>query len=117
MKGDILILPLPPSINATYKTGKGRFYKDERAVAWEEEVLYLLKTHQWTKNTLSGRLYVSFWWFFKRERDISSGVKILEDVLQKAGVYKNDSQIYQEVLHKDFDIKNPRVEIEIRELE
>lgn len=112
----MITLPLPPSINATYKRGRYSFYKSEEAKSWEENAGFELKKQWHHKNQLEGKLHVRVWWFFKRERDISSGLKILEDLLQNVGVYKNDSQIYEEVIFKDFDKENPRVEIEVVEL-
>lgn len=38
---------------------------------------------------------------------------LLCDILQKAGVIKNDRQIIHKVLYKYIDPKNPRVEVEI----
>lgn len=36
-------LPIPPGINATYKTGSGRFYKGEKAKQWQSDALLLLR--------------------------------------------------------------------------
>lgn len=112
----ILVLPVPPSINATYKRNSRSFYKSAEATSWEETAGWLLKK-QWKRKPLEGDLYVHFWFFFKdKRRDISSGVKILEDVLQASNVYKNDRQIVTELSDKLLDKKNPRVEIEIVEV-
>ena len=117
MKDDIikLVLPMPPSINATYKRGKNSFYKSKEAKAWEEEAGWALKK-QWKRKPLEHRIGLQIDWYFKKERDISSGLKILEDLLQRQGVYINDSQIVMEFIRKEFDKDNPRVEILMAEL-
>lgn len=112
---NLLVLPLPPSLNQTYKIGKGRFYKNKEAKEWEREAGWEIKK-QWKKKPLRGRIYLCVWWFFSRERDIGSGMKILEDLLQTQQVYLNDNQIYHEHIYKDFDIVSPRVEVEVVEL-
>ena len=111
----MITLPMPPSINNTYKRGKNSFYKSAEAKAWETQAGWELKK-QWRRKPLEGHIHLRVAWFFKRERDISSGLKILEDLLQKQSVYLNDSQIYQEYTEKFFDKENPRVEIEVVEI-
>lgn len=111
----MIVLPLPLSINATYKTGKGIFYMSQKGKDWKEEAGYLL-LKQWRKKPLTGNVYLHIWWFFEdKRRDISSGIKILEDVLE-GHVYLNDRQIHKEVIDKGYDKKNPRVEIEVVEM-
>ena len=38
------------------------------------------------------------------------------DVLEKAGVYKNDRQVYEKHIYKKFDKENPRAEIAVWEV-
>ena len=111
----MITLPLPPTINATYKRNSRSFYTSNEAKQWKQDAYFLVKK-QWRKKPLAGKLYLAIWWYLAHERDISSGLKILEDALQDAKVYLNDKQIYHEVLRKAFDKKNPRVEIEIEEM-
>ncbi len=107
-----IVLPLPVSINQTYKTGRGNFYTSKEVKEWVDIALWHIKK-QWKRKTLKGKVYMHIWWFLKRERDISSGLKLLEDVLEKGKVYENDKQIYQTVMNKGFDRDNPRVEVEV----
>jgi Holliday junction resolvase RusA-like endonuclease len=87
-------------------------YLSQSAVDWKEQAGWEIK-RQWKKKPLEGKVELIIRWFFARERDISSGLKLTEDLLQEIRVYVNDSQIYHEEMWKDFDKKNPRVEIEI----
>lgn len=38
-----VMLPPPPGINATYKVGRGRFYKAPCAAKWQEDAILLLR--------------------------------------------------------------------------
>lgn len=111
----MITLPLPPSINRTYKKSATAFYKSKEAIDWEEIAGWELK-RQWKEKTITGKVSLTVRWYFKRERDISSGIKILEDLLQKQRVLVNDSQVYEEHSYKNFDKQNSRVEIEVFEI-
>jgi len=50
--------------------------------------------------------------FLKRERDLHGGLKILCDSLEGI-VYKNDKQITEMILHKEFDKENPRIAVRV----
>lgn len=50
-------------------------------------------------------------WYSSRRPDLD--VSLLQDVLEKAGVYKNDRQVHEIVATKKLDKENPRVEVEI----
>lgn len=109
-----IILPLPTSINATYKTGNGRFYKSEKARIWEKEAMiaYLQQRDSSYYFDLGMPLYLGIKMFVKRDRDIDSGLKIILDFLQ-GRVYANDNQINHLEVQKFVDKDNPRVEISI----
>lgn len=108
-------LPLPPSINATYKTGKGRFYKSNEARNWEELAGWHLK--KYPKIRFEVPIYVGLEFFFKRERDIDSGIKITLDLLQKYGIIKNDLLVKHLNVKTYKDKKNPHMEIQVEILE
>lgn len=112
-----IILPLPPAINATYKTTrKGGFYKSTEAKDWEQESLWLLMKHPKALHKLTVPVYVGLSYFLSRDRDIDSMIKITLDILQKSGHVKNDNLIEHLNVKKFTDKKNPRVEIELMAL-
>ena len=107
-------LPLPPSVNAMYKRGRGYgLYKSKEAKEWVTECLWLLKKN---RKKFGGKVDVEIHFFFKRDSDIDNRIKPLLDLFQEAGVYKNDKQVYSiyvgKNLHKD---EEPRVEVTIYE--
>ena len=108
-----LSLPLPPSINATYKTGRGVFYKSDKAKVWENTAGHILLPLR-PKNPLEGQLCVNITMFLKRDRDIDGSLKLLFDLLQKMGFCINDSQIYDLRVKKLKDKDNPHIEVEIK---
>ena len=109
MKSITITLPLPPSINASYRVGNGRFYQSEEAKQWLADA-YILLRQQWKEPPTKARIGLVIRWYFKREADISNRLKIVEDAMQRV-IYENDKQIYQEVQFKFYDKVNPRVEI------
>lgn len=55
-------------------------------------------------------------YFRSAASDLDGGWKIVLDCLQRAGTIKNDSLMYHQEGRKFIDEKNPRVVIEIEEL-
>ncbi len=109
-------LPLPPSINRTYRTTRhGGFYSSKESKDWTKEAGYTYLSSK-NKKTFSRPIYVSITWFLKRDRDIDSGLKILLDFLQRQRIIKNDSLIKHLNVLKFIDKTNPRCEIEIEKL-
>ncbi len=100
----ILILPLPPSINATYKTGKGIFYKSSEAKEWEKIAGWTVKK-TYKHNPLSSPIYVGIDFFFKTKRDIDGGIKLILDLLQRQGVVVNDNLVEHLNVRKYVDKK------------
>lgn len=112
------ILPMPPGINRTYGVNleqNGRMYKKKTVTDWEEDAMYSIIL-QWKgrREPLKGNVQVGINWFYKVDRDIDAGLKVLLDVFQKANVYKNDGQV-RRITHMDIaeDKENPRVEVQI----
>ena len=112
----IFNLPIPTGVNATYKTGNGNFYKSEAAREWEKEALYqLMEQHVNTKPIVGLPVYIGLEFFFKRDRDIDSCVKILLDLLQ-GRLYENDKQI-EHLNVKKYKVKeSPMVTVTITEI-
>lgn len=54
-------------------------------------------------------------WYQTKLPDLD--VSLIQDVLEKAGVYKNDRQVYELHAFKRFDKENPRLQVIVTELE
>jgi Holliday junction resolvase RusA-like endonuclease len=106
-----LVLPIPPSVNEMYRHHGHITYKTKIAKDWIKGCLKLVKVKKPYKRSVD----LSVHFYFKRDRDIDNSLKALLDLVQKAGIIENDSQVYSMVVTKDFDKLEPRVEIEIME--
>lgn len=113
-------LPIPPSINQTYgvsKAGLHGLYKKEAVKTWERSAGWTVKRQLMKLGTRKkylpylGNVRVEINWFFLKNRDIDSGIKILLDLFEDMGIYKNDMQITELNMKKEFDSKEPRVEV------
>ena len=114
MRTNIITLQLPTSVNRTYKSGNGHFYKSQEARDWEEKATYaLIKSGYRQKHKMiEGILGLRIDFYLKRDRDCDSGIKLLMDFLQNK-VYRNDRQVKHLIVEKFEDKINPRVEITI----
>ena len=101
-------LPLPPSVNAMYRHFGHTVYKTQEAKAWIREASFLLKAAPF-----KDKVAVNIDYYFKRDSDIDNRIKALLDLLQSKGIITNDNQVYRLVVTKNFDKKNPRVELSI----
>lgn len=85
---------MPIVINHLYKQGKHGWYKDQKAVDWQEVALWRIKT---TKKNFDGfkgdTVYVTWIRADKRKWDIDSGLKLLLDTLVKGGILEDDNDI------------------------
>lgn len=88
-------LPYPPLINAMYKVGHGKFYKDAMAKRYVWIVKSVVDKLSFETLRLDQLLRVDIDFYPKdmRKRDIDSGLKSLLDAMQSCEVYVNDCQI------------------------
>lgn len=110
-----ITLPMPTSVNATYRTGNGNYFKTSKARDWEYDAAEWLLEQHIKQNQLKGDVYVGIEMFVKRDRDIDSGLKIVLDFLQ-GKFYENDKQVKHLNVKKYEDKVQPRVEVTIEEL-
>lgn len=111
----LFTLPLPPTgTNHAYHTSRGRWYKDQRIVDWENECLMLLLGGV-QKIDYTSILVVNIGFYFgdKRKHDIDGRIKFVLDLFEKAGAYGNDSEVTDLIVSKRFDKADPRMQVEI----
>lgn len=111
------VLPLPPPINQTYGgNNEGGLYKKKLATDWEEEAGWIAKM-QWKSPKIPFvHCQIGIHFFYRNDRDIDAGIKILLDLFQSIGLYLNDKAV-RRFTHVDIseDKIDPRVEVEISE--
>ena len=86
-----LTLPLPPSVNRLWRSGKGRMYRSAQYSAWRNEAICSIKL-QARGASIDGRyrIAVAFQRPDKRHRDLDNLLKALSDALVDAGVLADD---------------------------
>lgn len=109
------IVPLPPTLNATYKTGQGRFYKAKVAKDWEEEAGYLIlsKMVKLREKRITEPCSVELDMYINRDRDIDSSIKIVLDLLQSSRILENDRLVHDLHVNKFINKQDPHLEVNI----
>jgi Holliday junction resolvase RusA-like endonuclease len=113
------VLPLPPTLNSTYRAAyrpsmkRTAFFMVPEAKDWKQEAQF--KIHKRTP-LMTGDVEVFVNWFLQRDRDIDSALKLVLDAFT-GRVYQDDKQINSLIVRKERDKTNPRVEVEIFPLE
>lgn len=117
-------LPLPPGINASYKTGRGKFYGSPELARFKDEAHYALvqqtdridwvviqdiqERHGKTPLTAVIDFYYPTLW----RRDIDGGEKaVIDAVFKHIGL--NDNLIVEKYTRKFVDRDRPRCEISV----
>ncbi|MBR2207268.1 MAG: RusA family crossover junction endodeoxyribonuclease [Synergistaceae bacterium] len=86
---------LPPTVNHMYLSVRGRRFRTDECVAYQDYVVKEIsryRAHEWP---YSGRcsLILIFTASNKKRWDIDNRVKSIQDCLARAGVIKDDTQI------------------------
>ena len=86
---------IPPSINACYRTGKGRVYKSKRLSQYEKEFKEYLDDIEYETIKGNVKLTVQFNCKSRRKRDLDNMLKPLIDSLEANSLFENDNQIFE----------------------
>jgi len=88
-------LPVPKS-NRYIRRKSGKVFKHPRVTNWEARAVWELK-QQYTGKPIDYEISVDITLILpnRRKRDIDNMLKSLWDVMEKAGVIKNDNLIYE----------------------
>jgi crossover junction endodeoxyribonuclease RusA len=108
-----ITLPIPPSANMLFPTGlHGRRFPSSAYKQWQKDAGREIKTQP---EKLIGPLQAEYSYAFpdRRKRDIANFEKAVTDLLVKAGVMHDDSQIDVMVLRRLPLSCEPRVFIKI----
>jgi Holliday junction resolvase RusA-like endonuclease len=98
------------------KTGKPFSIKSDDALSWTENCIIACKKLMRDQTPLLGKLGMKVHIYYRSNRsDLDVG--LLQDGLQKGGVYGNDRQLVFIESRKEIDPISPRSEVEVWELE
>lgn len=108
-------LPLPPSINATYRGayGGGKLLLTERAKSYQNAVGLMLNQMDFTPLTGPCVVWMYVYMPKPRQGDHHNNHKLVLDMLN-GRAWKDDSQIVSLHIERCYDPINPHVEIEVR---
>ena len=109
-----LTLPVPPSLNHYLR---GRVYKTQEAKIYQSDVRVICATNGILDPTDKLVMFTMHWYPKSRRGDLDNFFKVMIDALE-GYVYENDKQIVEiHAYRMPVDKKNPRMEIEIEEIE
>ena len=113
----MIVIPLPPSVNSLYRSFmQGRTVRTILSKVGREGIFIPLASIERPHVTLDGRLSVSIDLYFPtlRRCDIDNRIKGTLDVLTKAGVWVDDSQIDDlRIRRMGIDRVRPRAEVTV----
>lgn len=106
----------PPSMKNSRRLvtirGQARFIRSSKALDWEQGALLQIPKSKVGLLPAKTPLRLTATIFYPSLRqDLDDG--LLCDVLQRAGVVDNDRYLFEKVLRREVDKKNPRVECSI----
>ena len=104
-------LPMPVGINHLYKQGKHGWYKDSKAVLWQDKALWMIKDgRRFNKHRnhpedkpRGDKVHIVWYRGDLRKWDIDSGLKLLLDTLVKAEVIGDDNDIMFLTVEKKYN--------------
>lgn len=108
-----LTLHKPPPLNKLYGTNKwGGKYLKKDGVMWRSVALIMIRQQKLQNWDVPVSLKVDL--YTCRHQDNDSILKLLQDTLQEAGVFKDDYLIFElHVFKHKCSIKEERVEVEV----
>ena len=121
-------LPLPPGINASYKSGRGTFYGSAQLHAFKQEAHFMLFMQkdwfdwmtisdiQKSKNKIPLSISIDFYYATLWRRDIDGGEKAVIDALFDC-IGLNDNLIVEKYTRKLVDRERPRCAVSMRLLQ
>lgn len=93
-----------------------RVIKSQKALDYEESSSLQIQSQLGAHETFLGYVGIEFHvWYASRRPDLD--ISLLQDILEKNGIYKNDRQVAEIRAVKYLDKNNPRVFVKVWELD
>lgn len=110
-----LSLPYPPSANRYWRNFRGRVVVSEEAEVFKRRVADLCEHAGIVP--VEGRVGITLDVFRPRKSgDLDNSIKVCLDAIQ-GWAYLNDNQVVTLIAHREDDKTNPRVEVQVWEVE
>lgn len=110
-----IVLPLPPSGNRYWRHYNGRTVVSDAAKAYRHGVMLQAQAHNLRPFAGPVAVYVRVY-RARKAGDLDNFKKVLYDALQGVA-YNDDDQIVEEHAWRYDDKDNPRVEVEVRQVQ
>lgn len=109
----MIVLPWPPSLNRYWRTFRGRMLISADGRTYRQEaVAAALAGHRF--GAAKVRVSIDAWVPDNRRRDVDNLLKAPLDALCHAGIYDDDSQIWElSIRRAGLDRERPRLEITV----
>lgn len=113
----VIELPWPPSVNSMYRSVSGRMLLSRKGRAYKADVAALVAVYNANKG-YTGRLQmiIEAQPPDRRRRDLDNLIKGIQDALESAGVYLDDSQIDWLQISRLTPIKGGKVVVKVSEI-
>lgn len=112
----VVSLPWPPSLNAYYRTWRGRVLISEKGRAYQRDAMLAIAGTRLSRTT--GRVAVEITAHppDRRRRDLDNLQKVLLDSLVKGGLIEDDSMIDDLRIKRGETVKDGRVHVSIHQM-
>lgn len=110
-----IIYGVCPSKSNSYRIGKNGLYKTKAMIQYEKD--FYIQCNLYRNKLISGYFELHLDVFYPNQRsDLDGALKAILDCLQSSRAIVNDNKCVRIDAVKFLDIKNPRIEFEIREV-
>ena len=94
---DFLIWSLPPTVNNLYGYVRGSVYKKTEVRSWQSLTIKQMEQEWGQRPPITSRvkMKLELTSTTRRKWDLDNRIKVLQDCLERAGVIKNDGQIWK----------------------
>ena len=92
-------LPLPPSVNSLWRTGRARMYRSKKYLGWIEECEVIFEGREVPRIAYPFAVEIALGRPSKRRMDIDNRIKAVMDVLERVGVIEDDSYCWHMVVY------------------
>lgn len=107
-----LELPLPPSVNSSYRMAGMRRFHSAETLRWYRDAVLLIRAWMIKSKTkpFTTQVHCDIEMYLRRRgSDSHNYLKIFIDGLQKAALVANDDLILPRIQSVEYDSKNPRI--------
>jgi len=104
-------LPLPPSVNSLWRTGRARMYRSKKYLEWIDECMETFAERNVPQIDYPFAIEIALGKPSKRRMDLDNRIKAVMDLLERAGVIADDCWAWHITVYWKEDLKGCQVTI------